>query len=353
MLTGSKIGVYEVGQKIGQGGFGEIYVAKNTKNKKLYAIKTEQKNSPRKTLEFESRILKEISKFDIFPRFFHFGKSSDYLWLSMELLGPSLSSIIKQLPEKHLSIKCGVIVGIRVLKSIQLLHDCGFIHRDIKPGNVLIRRSLDNPVALIDFGLSRIYIDGKTGKHLPARAHPGFRGTAVYAAPNAHMHQDLSRRDDMISWFYFMIDILCGKLPWKHLQNKSDILHLKRRMNIEEICDPIAPELVTIWRTMSNMAFADRPDYERIVELLNDVLERNKNGKRFDWHPNLFDMEDHASESFCGYETKERSVEDTGGVSVDATQKKRKASMKTPLLSGFKTDDCFEDDNKFCCECKI
>ena len=118
-------------------------------------MKIEPKNSQKKTLEFESKIMRPISKFDIFPHFIEYGKNRNYSWLCMELLGPSLSNVMKQLPKKRLSVKCAFIVGLRILKSIQLLHDCGFIHRDIKPSNVLLRRDVTNPVALIDFGLSR------------------------------------------------------------------------------------------------------------------------------------------------------------------------------------------------------
>ena len=302
MLTGTKVGKFEIGQKIGQGGYGEIYMVKNTKDNKIYAMKTEPKNSHRKALEFESKIMRNLSKYENFPNFIEFGKNRQFSYLCMELLGPSLSSVIKQLPGKCLSLRCGFVVGLKLLEAIQIFHDCGYIHRDIKPSNVLLRRDFQYPVTLIDYGLSRIYVDEKTGEQLPPRPHPGFRGTTVYASPNAHMHQDLSRRDDMISWFYLLLDIITGKLPWKKMASKADILHAKRRLNIEEICMPIAPELITIWNTMSNMAFTDRPQYERIAQLMNDVINRNSSKKNYDWHPYIFNMKEEPQDIFGGFE---------------------------------------------------
>ena len=343
MLTGTKFGKYEIGQKLGQGGYGEIFMVKNTKDHKIYALKTEYKKSRKNTLEFESKLMRTLSKYPNFPQFIEFGKNRQWSWLCMELLGPSLSSVIKQLPGKCLSLRCSFVVGLKVLEALQIFHDCGFIHRDIKPSNVLLRRDFSYPVVLIDYGLSRIYINEKTGEQLPARPHPGFRGTTVYASPNAHMHQDLSRRDDMISWFYLLLDILTGKLPWKKMTSKTDILHAKRRLNIEEICAPIAPELITIWNTMSNMAFTDRPQYEKIAKLMNDVINRTGSKKTYDWHPYIFDMKENPQDIFGGYEEVDHKLH---------TKIRRDSKDNNQKYVEIPDDRINKEDNGCCC-CKI
>lgn len=103
-----------------------------------------------------------------------------------------------------------------MLRSIQAIHQKGILHRDIKPGNFLIRPSKSYPIVLIDFGLARPFLDPRNGQMIPPRDKPGFVGTRAYASINAHAGKELGRRDDLYSWFYCLLRIHKGKLPWKN-----------------------------------------------------------------------------------------------------------------------------------------
>ncbi|KAH0788260.1 CK1 family protein kinase [Histomonas meleagridis] len=290
MLEGKTIGNLVVGTKIGQGSFGEIYVARDSTDNKMCALKVEPKTSQRKILDFEISIFKLISPNLYFPLYYSSGKTDDSTWLAMELLGPSLSSVVKRIESHHLSFSTGIRVVTFIFEAIQKIHEFGIIHRDIKPSNVLLRRSNEMPIALIDFGLSRFYID-KNKKHLPPREHPGFRGTAIYASPNAHIHQELSRRDDLISWYYLTIDLMIG-LPWKRAESRAEILHMKRRLQVGEIGSQIAPQFSTIWSMISILNYEDCPDYDKIKELLREAKEEHgvKDTDKWDWHPQILFM---------------------------------------------------------------
>jgi casein kinase 1 len=102
-----------------------------------------------------------------------------------------------------------------MLHRIELLHESNYIHRDIKPGNfVLGRKQSKDTVHLIDFGLAKLYCDKTTKQHMSANMQHAFVGTTQYSSTNSHLELAPSRRDDLESWFYCVVEFLNGVLPW-------------------------------------------------------------------------------------------------------------------------------------------
>lgn len=71
-------------------------------------------------------------------------------------------------------------IGLEIVKLLKELHSLGVIHRDIKPENFVMQ---DGKINLIDFGLSKKYI--QNGTHIPFKENKGMIGTARYASINA------------------------------------------------------------------------------------------------------------------------------------------------------------------------
>jgi len=99
-------------------------------------------------------------------------------------------------------------------------------------------------VYLIDFGLSKFYIDEK-GKHIKYKDGKQLTGTARYASIFTHMGIDQSRRDDLESLAYTLIYLIKGDLPWKSIKSKTKkekyehILKMKKNMNLENLSNEI------------------------------------------------------------------------------------------------------------------
>lgn len=264
-----------VGPNIGKGAFGEIYSSIDIKTGILWALKTESNKAKKKTLQFEYQILSQVQSSPYFPRLGFYGKTNQFSFFSMEWLGPSLTSILKHYCITNFCFSTSLRSAYCILKCIESFHSLGFVHRDIKPGNILTREGSDHPLCLIDFGLSRVYVNPSTGQHLQPRKHVGFRGTRAYASINAHEARDLSRRDDLISWFYITYEFLITQLPWRHETDKNQILIIKRKFDIKQAVEPVLPELYEIWQHISGLSFFDAPNYNFIYHKLTEIA-RNK-----------------------------------------------------------------------------
>ena len=99
-------------------------------------------------------------------------------------------------PNGVFSIATTLRLGYRLLKAIESMHLKGFLHRDIKPKNIVISQNARD-IFLVDFGLSRKYTN-EFGKILPERNLPpnqngNITGTANYVSTNGHKFRDLGK----------------------------------------------------------------------------------------------------------------------------------------------------------------
>ncbi len=98
------------------------------------------------------------------------------------------------------------------------MHKTGFLHRDIKPQNILLGREEPHAqkIFLVDFGLANQYLTDE-GAHIPKAKYNSVVGTAIFASVNAHNGKELARRDDLESLVYTLLYLFKGNLPWRNL----------------------------------------------------------------------------------------------------------------------------------------
>jgi serine/threonine protein kinase len=102
-----------------------------------------------------------------------------------------------------------------MINRIEYLHTKNFIHRDIKTDNFLIGLGSGGTLLyLIDYGLSKLYRDPKTHRHVSYSEGKLLTGTARFASINAMAGFEQSRRDDLESIGHMIIYLLKGTLPW-------------------------------------------------------------------------------------------------------------------------------------------
>ncbi len=191
-------------------------------------------------------MLKKLQHSPYACRYVHCGHFEDHNYLVMELLGENLSELRRRRVGGRFSLSTTVRLGVQMVRAVEAIHELGYLHRDIKPSNFAmgLQPGRKEQCVMIDFGLTRKY-RLPNGQIRPPREIAGFRGTARYASINSHLSKELSRRDDLWSVLYLLIEFLTGQLPWRKLKDKEEIGLLKIHFNSPELVRDLPPSYLT------------------------------------------------------------------------------------------------------------
>ncbi len=279
-----------VNRQLGKGGFGQIYLGRNIKDNTPIAIKVEE-NSNRSHLYMEYEILKSIQGVDGIPHVYKYRQGHKHNYLVMELLGKSIDKLFSEC-KKNFSSKTIFQIGYQMIQRIEYVHSKGYIHRDIKPGNFVIGRgSNSKKLYLIDFGLSKKYLDKNTNKHIPYKEGKGLTGTARYVSLFTHYGIEQSRRDDIEGIAYNLIYLAKGKLPWQGVKTKNKkekhkkIMESKLQISPEKLCEGLTGEFVSLLKYARELEFEEKPDYKNIKLMFKKRITMNGGtlNWEFDW----------------------------------------------------------------------
>ena len=203
---------------INAGSFGEIYLGISNETQEQYAIKVIKKVHANKNTRYlikEFTIMQKIAGKGLFPRAQYLNPLENYLEqdvLLMDRLGPNIHELLK-LNEKNFPISTVAKLMVEMISRLEEFHNCGFLHRDIKPDNFCLGGKNLKDIYLIDFGLSLSYLD-QAGEHVPMLTNKGFVGTPRYASKNSHNGVSQSRRDDLESLGFVLMYFNRGSLQW-------------------------------------------------------------------------------------------------------------------------------------------
>lgn len=280
---GKRLSTFVVEQHIGGGGYGECYSVKDTSDGTFWAMKVELKNKKNHLLEREAKIMYLLQNSAYFPKYRSGGITGGFHYIAMELLGPSLTAVRKHLYKHKFSAYSYLKLGLEMLNAIHEFHRRGFVHRDIKPANFLVKPDREVPIVLIDYGLAMRYLT-ESGRHISFRKGRGFTGTTRYASFNAHKGYELSRRDDLISWFYSVLEMATGSCPWPGRRDKEETARIKEGLIAESICEGLPVEFNGIYKHIMNLQFHEKPDYAYITKQILKAMEKGEfDTTRFDW----------------------------------------------------------------------
>jgi serine/threonine protein kinase len=199
----------------------------------------------------------------------------------IDFLGPSLSDLFYK-QQKVFSLKTVLLLADQMLERLEMLHEKGIVHRDIKPGNfVMGTGAADKHVYLIDFGLSHKYVHPISGTHIKYENNVPFRGTHRYASVNAHEKVEQTRRDDLESLAYVLIYFLKGELPWQNLtidksSRRQVIGEIKKNIPINQITAALPDEFATYLAVVRKLDFHEKPNYILLRQLFRKCFHERR-----------------------------------------------------------------------------
>ena len=273
---------YRIINKIGRGACSDVYSAENIINKKLVALKIQERKIFFDQLKHEAFYLVLIKGFGI-PNLVSYGHFKNYNILIEELLGNSLEVLFKKnlfYKNKTIILKDILIVGMQIIDRLNFIHSRNIIHLDIKPSNFLLGKYNKNIIYMIDFGFSKKFRSSRTGKHIKYFKAKNFTGNLKYSSVNTMIGISPSRRDDIESLGYMLIYLYKRELPWEKLTFKSKneipqkIYERKKLITMEELCKDMPKEMLEFMKYTKSLKFEEEPNYNYLKNLLNIMLKK-------------------------------------------------------------------------------
>ena len=206
-------GKYELERRLGSGGMGTVYVARNKITDEQVAVKilnpdTDDDASMPERFKQEAEVATTIRHPNLVP-VNDFGRTDDgLLYMVMEYVaGASLREVISK--EKQLQPERVVNFGCQICSAISVVHDAEIVHRDLKPENVVIETIDERETArVLDFGIAKLL--DRAGL-----TRVGFvLGTPEYMSPEQARAQPLDHRSDIYSLGIILYELLSGQVPF-------------------------------------------------------------------------------------------------------------------------------------------
>lgn len=214
MLMGVQIGPYMIQDNLGKGGMGIVYLAENIETHNKYAIKIIRSSKQDEIgvvarFHKEKHVLEKL-KSPYIIQYYDAGCYNGLDYIVLEYFGTgSLGDYLQEHTKMSLYLSLKVIM--RVLDAMEVAHESGVIHRDIKPDNILIDASFD--VRITDFGLMKNLETSRTG----ASTVSGVTlGTPSYMAPEQiKTAKAVTAQTDVYGVAATLYHMLCGRPPYE------------------------------------------------------------------------------------------------------------------------------------------
>jgi ABC-type transport system substrate-binding protein/class 3 adenylate cyclase/streptogramin lyase/tRNA A-37 threonylcarbamoyl transferase component Bud32 len=267
LTAGTAVAGYRIESVIGHGSSGSVYAARETVLDRRVALKVllpELASDPRFRERFlrESRLAAGLEHPSIIP-IYAAGESDGLVYLAMRLVeGGDLRDLVDR--EGVLDLDRALVIIGQVAEALDAAHRRGLVHRDVKPGNILVDES--GRAFLCDFGLARhaATVDSLT------RDSP-FAGTIEYIAPEQINGEEIDGRVDVYALGCVLFESLTGVPPFRRSSEVATVLaHLNEQPpSVTDLGEGLPVELDTVIRR----ALAKSPDdrYEGALDLVEDA----------------------------------------------------------------------------------
>jgi serine/threonine protein kinase len=277
-MVGQRLGHFEILEKLGAGGMGDVYKARDSRLDRLVAIKVLPPDFARDgiavhRLQREARIVASLSHPHICA-LFEVGHENGTDFLVMEHLeGETLAGRLKR---GKLPVAVTLQYGVQIAGAVAAAHTAGIVHRDLKPGNVMLTK---NGAKLLDFGLAKQregspHDDAHLTQSLVTHTAEGtISGTVGYMSPEQAEGKLVDTRSDIFSFGSLLYEMVSGQRAFRGDSGLATLAAI-----LEKDPAPLGAELPAELRKIIARCLRKNPDerYQHIsdVRIAFEEIER-------------------------------------------------------------------------------
>ena len=270
LAAGTRLGPYEITSPIGAGGMGEVYKARDTRLGRTVAIKVLPQTAAadaerRSRFEREAKTIGALNHPHICT-LHDVGDHDGSMFLVMEhVAGETLAARLRKGP---LPLEQAIVAATEIADALAAAHRLGVIHRDLKPGNVMLTKA---GAKLLDFGLAKLKSPAPAlapdmttalAAQEPATAAGTLLGTVPYMAPEQLEGKEADARTDIFSFGAMLYEMITGKRAFEGESQASVIAAILERdpAPISSLQPLTPPALDLVVRQCLAKSPDDRPD---------------------------------------------------------------------------------------------
>jgi len=249
-MIGTTVSHYRILEKLGSGGMGVVYKARDTHLDRFIAIKVlppEKVADPERRRRFtqEAKAASALNHPNIIT-IYDIDQATGVDFIAMEYVaGKTLDRLI---PRHGLRLNEALQLAVQIADALARAHSAGILHRDIKPGNIMVSDS--GPVKVLDFGLAKLTEASDTGddesthtsgsENRPRRSETEegvILGTAAYMSPEQAQGVKVDARSDIFSLGAVIYEMLTGHSPFSRDSKMATLAAILR-------AEPLPPSQV-------------------------------------------------------------------------------------------------------------
>ena len=256
-MIGSSVAHYVITDKLGQGGMGAIYKARDTRLNRYVALKIlppDKVSDPERRRRFiqEAQASSSLNHPNIVV-LYDIVETEDTICLVLEHIeGKNLGEIV---PRNGLEVDQVLLIGTQIAAGLAAAHEAGIVHRDLKPANIMVTDS--GLVKILDFGLAKLTpaftgeVAAETATKYTLTTDGAILGTVNYMSPEQAEGRAVDSRSDIFSFGVVLYEMLTGVKAFQASTILSTLTQVLRD-------DP---------RPINEIKTAAPPEVEQLVEL--------------------------------------------------------------------------------------